>query len=178
MNSLREEHVRAIGRGGAQPRNSQTSRISGQTAEKRPCNRCGKSNHQTSECTFPRSVKCVKCCKLGHIGPACRGDKPPGQANSLPNIDVRVKLLPLCKMMQYLPALKKPHRLCQLLAKQTQPSRTESAALLLLFTYDYRRWAGQPRACRLRRIQLRPCCLLYTSPSPRDRQKSRMPSSD
>ena len=36
MNALRDEHVRAIGRGGARPRNSQTSRNLGQTAEKRP----------------------------------------------------------------------------------------------------------------------------------------------
>ena len=67
MNALREEHIRAIGRGGARPRNTQTSRNQGQTAEKRPCNRCGKNNHTTSEC---------KCKKLGHIGPACRGGKP------------------------------------------------------------------------------------------------------
>ena len=84
MNALRDEHVRAIGKGGALPRNSQMSRNSSQTAEKRPCNRCSKSNHQTSECIFSRSVKCVKCGKLGHIGPACRGGKPPGQVNSRP----------------------------------------------------------------------------------------------
>ena len=76
MNSLREEHIRAVGRGGARPRNTQRSLNQGQTAGKRPCNRCEKSNHTTSECTFPRSVKCSKCEKLGHIGLACRGGKP------------------------------------------------------------------------------------------------------
>ena len=36
---------------------------------------------------------------------------------------------------------------------------------------------ASPRFCRVDR-KARPCaCLLYTSPSPRDRQKSRMPSS-
>ena len=31
--------------------------------------------------------------------------------------------------------------------------------------------------CVCVRVRVRECCLLYTSPSPRDRQKSRMPSS-
>ena len=65
MNALRDEHIRAVGKGG-------TRQMSG----KRPCNRCGKDNHSTSECTIPRSVKCSKCKKLGHIGPACSGGKP------------------------------------------------------------------------------------------------------
>ena len=82
MNALRDENIRVIGKGGARPRNSQPSRNPNQTAEKTPCNRCGKSNHQTSECTFPRSVKCVKCGKTEHIGPACCGGKPPGQVNN------------------------------------------------------------------------------------------------
>ena len=76
MNALRDKHVRAVGKGGARPRNTQTTRNRGQTSGKRPCNRCGKDNHTTSECTIPRSVKCSKCEKLGHIGPACRGGKP------------------------------------------------------------------------------------------------------
>ena len=76
MNALRDEQVRAVGKGGARPKNSQTTSNRGQTSGKRPCNRCGKDNHSTSECTIPRSVKCNKCEKLGHIGPACRGGKP------------------------------------------------------------------------------------------------------
>ena len=76
MNALRDEHVRAVGKGGARQRNLQTNRNRGQTSGKRPCNRCGKDNYTTSECTIPRSVKCSKCEKLGHIGPACRGGKP------------------------------------------------------------------------------------------------------
>ena len=71
MNALHDEHVRAVGKGGARLRNTQTNRNQGQTSGKRPCN-----NHTTSECTIPRSVKCSKCEKLGHIGPARRGGKP------------------------------------------------------------------------------------------------------
>ena len=65
MNALRDEHVRAVGKGGARQKNSQNGRNRGQTSGKRPCNRCGKDNHTTSECTIPRSVKCSKCEKLG-----------------------------------------------------------------------------------------------------------------
>ena len=76
MNALRDEHVRVVGKGGVRQRNLQNNRNRGQTSGKRPCNRCGKDNHTTSECTISRSVKCSKCDKLGHIGPACRGGKP------------------------------------------------------------------------------------------------------
>ena len=76
MNALRDEHVRVVGKGGARQRYSQNNRNRGQTSGKRPCNRCGKDNHTTSECKIPRSVKCSKCEKLGHIGPACCGGKP------------------------------------------------------------------------------------------------------
>ena len=37
--------------------------------------------------------------------------------------------------------------------------------------------AGEIRACRDAGIDLFVCCLLYTSPSPRDKRQSRMPSS-
>ena len=76
MNAFRHEHVRAVEKGGARPRDTQTTRNRGQMSGKRPCNRCGKDNHTTSECTIPRSVKYSKCKKLGHIGHACRGGKP------------------------------------------------------------------------------------------------------
>ena len=36
---------------------------------------------------------------------------------------------------------------------------------------------NRPRAVNIQDTDLNPACLLYTSPSPRDRQKSRMPSS-
>ena len=53
MNALRKEHVRVAGKGGTRQKNPQTTRNRGQTSGKRPCNRCGKDNHTTSECTIP-----------------------------------------------------------------------------------------------------------------------------
>ena len=75
MNALRGEHIRAVGKQPARQRTQHNFRNRGQTSGKRPCDRCGKDNHKTSECTILRSVKCSKCDKLGHIGPACRGGK-------------------------------------------------------------------------------------------------------
>ena len=49
MNALRGEQVRVVGKAGARQRNQQNSRNRGQTSGKRPCNRCGKDNHTTSE---------------------------------------------------------------------------------------------------------------------------------
>ena len=76
MNALRGEQIRAVGKPQARQRTQQNSRNRGQTSGRRPCNRCGKDNHTTLECTISRSVKCSKYDKLGHIGPACRGGKP------------------------------------------------------------------------------------------------------
>ena len=142
MNALRDEHIRAIGRGGARKRNPQMSRNPSQTAGKRPCNRCSKNNHTTLACKFPQSMKCSKCEKLGHIGPACHGGKPwqattPGKTAN----QGRARQVAPTELDDATPV---------------SANETVQTAPHLLFTYDYRRWAGQPRACRLRQIQVRP----------------------
>ena len=157
MNALRDEHIRAIGRGGARPRISQTSQNPGQTAEKRPCNRCGKNNHTTSECTFPRSVKCSKCEKFGHIGPACRGGKPwQATAPGKPANQGRARQVAPTEVDDATPASTNETVQAVSAARQADVGWRANAAPHLPFTYDYRRRAGQPRTCRLRRIQVRP----------------------
>ena len=42
---------------------------------------------------------------------------------------------------------------------------------------NMRNWFNQPKLVNQKHLSKRLDCLLYTSPSPRDRQKSRMPSS-
>ena len=68
MNALREEHIRAVGKGSARHRNTQTSRNRGQTSGKCPCNDAEKIITRHRNALFRE--------KLGHIGPACRGGKP------------------------------------------------------------------------------------------------------
>ena len=75
MNALRSEHIRAVGKQPFRQRTQQNFKNRGQTSGKRPCDRCGKDNHKTSECTISRSIKCSKCDKLGHRASACRGGK-------------------------------------------------------------------------------------------------------
>jgi hypothetical protein len=45
---------------------------------KRLCFRCNSPKHLAHKCQY-RDAVCYKCQKRGHIGPACRGGKPPSQ---------------------------------------------------------------------------------------------------
>ena len=45
------------------------------------------------------------------------------------------------------------------------------------FVAEQAQWIAEAQARQLARAERQTDCLLYTSPSPRDRQKSRMPSS-
>ena len=45
---------------------------------KRLCFRCNSPKHLANNCQY-RDAVCYKCQKRGHIGPACRGGKPPSQ---------------------------------------------------------------------------------------------------
>ena len=63
-----------------------------------------------------------------------------------------------------------------------EQKKIDSSDLLDLNTYSKERKAIRKEVVAMkknRRVELGPhsTCLLYTSPSPRDRQKSRMPSS-
>ena len=46
-----------------------------------------------------------------------------------------------------------------------------------IYWHDYETWGSSPQKDRPSQFAGIRTCLLYTSPSPRDRQKSRMPSS-
>ena len=54
---------------------------------------------------------------------------------------------------------------------------TTSNAVINSSSSEYRIYMSRHRARNKQSDELRNACLLYTSPSPRDRQKSRMPSS-
>ena len=134
-----------MGKGGARQRNSQNGRNRGQTSGKRPCNRCGKGNHTTSECTFSRSVKCSKCDKLGHIGPACRGAARHGSPPPVESQRHRIALARSASMKKL-----RQQEQSQLKPCLTQP-RTRDGRRHPPSTYDYHRWDGRPYRYELRR---------------------------
>ena len=72
-----------------------------------------------------------------------------------------------------LPELSSLHRVCAA-GELDEPARVHFILHRLIADYLERLPAG--RDCRAIR-ELMTCCLLYTSPSPRDRTRSRMPSS-
>ena len=47
---------------------------------RRPCYRCGRSNHEPQHCRF-REARCHRCDKVGHIATVCRSAKKPAEVN-------------------------------------------------------------------------------------------------
>ena len=130
MNALREEHIRAVGRGGARPRNTQTS-------------------HEVSSAASVRSWAILD----RHAVEASRG-RPPQLANQQRKV-AHDRLLRTRRMRQCRPATNL-FKLCLPLARLTQLRTGADAAPHLHFMYDYRRWAGQLYTYKLRRIPVRP----------------------
>ncbi|CAB4045298.1 zinc knuckle [Paramuricea clavata] len=73
-------------RGGNPKRDRPNANAKAPTDAKRPssvremrdrglCTRCGRNNHNTSGCSYDRSVVCNNCGIKGHIAPACMGRK-------------------------------------------------------------------------------------------------------
>ena len=66
-----------------------------------------------------------------------------------------------------------PCTVCSVMSTKTLPNK--SSAILKYETGEKKCFCSKD--CRKKWFEQKHFCLLYTSPSPRDRQKSRMPSS-
>ena len=53
-----------------------------QSTYRKPCSRCGKTNHDAQNCRFAKAT-CHACGKIGHIAPACRSSKGKKQRSSV-----------------------------------------------------------------------------------------------